>query len=299
MKILVIGGSGVIGYNIINLLKKRKKDVHFTYFKNSVPTEHGYHLDATNKESTLELIKKLRPDIIVHASALTNVDLCETDKKMADALNVSGVENIIKAAKTCKSKLVYISTSAVFDGTKPQYFEDDQTSPVSYYGITKAKGEQIVKDSNLPHLIVRTDQPYCWIKKWQHTNSVLRVLLTLKSGHTLREITDWHNTPTFVPNFADALLKLLENGSEGTFHLVGSDFVTRHELSLRVADIFSLNRKLIEPVSSKLLQLAATRVNVRLDNRKITKETGIAMLGIDEGLRKMLASSGDGDSHKV
>ena len=79
MKILIIGGSGVIGYNLIQYLIKRN-NVHYTFLQNSISEPNGYCLDITNKISTIELIKKIRPDVIIHTAALTNVERCEKEK---------------------------------------------------------------------------------------------------------------------------------------------------------------------------------------------------------------------------
>ena len=86
-------------------------------------------------------------------------------------------------AKKTNSKLVYFSTSAVFDGKKIKYSESDETCPVNNYGITKVLSEQLIKNSKLPFLIIRTDQPYGWNEKWQRTNSVLRIIDNLKNNN--------------------------------------------------------------------------------------------------------------------
>lgn len=289
MKILVIGGSGVIGLQIIKHCLKQKVSVEFTYLTHAFGSENiGHYLDITNREDVLMSLTKTQPDIVIHTVALTNVDLCENNKPLANSINVDGTRNVIEACKKTNSKLVYISTSSVFDGKKEKYFETDRPSPTSHYGITKLKGEEFVKDSGIPHLILRTDQPYCWTEKWQHTNSVLRVLDKVGSGETFNEITDWYNTPTYVPDFVKAAFALVNENAEGIFHLVGSDFISRYDCSLQVADIFKLNKKLIRPIQSDKLGLPVKRSNVYLSNDKIHHQTGIKMCDIKEGLNKML-----------
>lgn len=287
MKILIIGGTGVIGFRLFNYFQNKGHNIELTYLKNQLQIEHSHHLDITQKNHTVDLIKKLDPDIVIHTTALTNVDLCETNHMLADSINVEGTSNVIEGCKTIRCKLVYLSTSAIFNGTKNQYFENDQASPISYYGLTKYHGEQLVRDSTLRHLIIRTDQPYCWIEKWQHTNSVIRVIETLRSGNTLNEISDWYNTPTYVPNLIIAVEKLIEKELTGTFHLSGSDFINRYDWSLRIASIFALDQKKIKPVNSSTLNLPARRANVNLNNKKLLDMTGMRMMGIDEGLEDM------------
>ncbi len=288
MKILVIGGSGVIGFKLVEYFNKIQRNVEFTYYTNKPKFSKGHCLDITQKKPTIELITKVNPDIVIHAIALTNVDLCETNNELAHSINVNGIENVIEGCKIAGSKLVYISTSFVFDGKKQEYFEDDKTSPATYYGVTKYKGEQLVIKSDLSYLILRTDQPYCWIESWQHTNSVLRVIDTLQSGKILKEIKDWYNTPTYIPDFVSVTEKLINNEMTGIFHVVGSDFINRYNMSLKVAEVFGLNKNMIKSVTSDTLNLAAKRVNVNLNNKKVFRKTGIQMRNITNGLMKML-----------
>jgi len=287
MKILVIGGSGVIGLKFLNFFLRNGEDVSFTYNKNKIPLSNSFHLDITEKEYTLDLIKEVNPEVIIHATAVTNVDLCETNHDLATSVNVDGTSNIVEGAKITNSKIVYLSTPFVFDGKKSGYTEEDKTSPSTFYGLTKFEGEQIVIKSEIPYLILRIDQPYCWIEEWQHANSVLRVIQTLKAGKILREIQNWKNNPTYVPDLVRATYELLIKNASGIFHLVGSDFINRYDWSLKVAQEFDLDKKLIIPINSDELNLSTKRVNVKLYNKKLYQKTGIQMLGIKEGLHEM------------
>ncbi len=284
MKILIIGGSGVIGWNF---LSKFPQNTKFTYYKNKTHLNSGFFLDITNFDETLYVIEKEKPDIVIHTSSLTNVDLCERDHALANSINVQGTENIVESCKNIKSKIVFVSTSFVFDGQKDQYFEEDMKSPSTYYGFTKARAEDIIVNSGLPYLILRTDQPYCWIKKWQHTNSVLRVIDNIKLGNRHREIEDWHNCPTYVPEFSESLKKMIDLNMEGIFHVVGSDYINRYDWALEIANIFGLDKNMIDKINSSELSLSATRKNINLNNEKLYEKIGMKMSGIKTGLIKM------------
>jgi dTDP-4-dehydrorhamnose reductase len=208
---------------------------------------------------------------------------------------VQGTTNIVDGCKMTKSKLIYVSTSFVFDGHKKPFFEEDEIIPTTYYGLTKAKGENLVKQSGLSYLILRTDQPYGWAKKWQHTNSVLRIIQTLGSGNEFREIVDWYNTPTYVPDFVNASARLIEQNESGIFHLVGSDYVSRYDWAMLIAESFGLDKKLIIPISSTTLNLQAKRDNVYLSNEKLYNKTGVRMMGIMGGVNEMLRTRSEND----
>ncbi len=286
MKILVIGGSGVIGSQLVKKLEKYN-DLYWTFYKNKSDKKNSFYLDITKKEQVIKEISKINPEIIFHTTAITNVDLCEENMELAESVNYFGTYNIIEACKNTKSKIVYISTSAVFDGTKNEYSEDDEPSTCNNYGKTKLKGEKIVMESNLSYLILRIDHPFDWNQKWQHTNSVLRVINTISKKKKLKEIIDWYNSPTYIPDIIDAITKLIENDKNGIYHLIGNDFLNRYEFAQIIVKIFGLDDKMLIPINSESLQLSAKRSNSKLSNKKLFNETGMKMKGVEEGLENM------------
>jgi len=286
--ILIIGGSGRIGSKLIDYFSEKNVETKYTFCNNEISLPKGFHLDITKKRNTIDLITKINPNVVIHTASLVDADLCETNHSLADLINVKGTENVIEGCKITNSKLVYISTSFVFDGTKDLYFEECSTCPTTYYGITKLRAENLVLDSSLKFLILRTDQPYCWIEKWQKINSVLRVLRTLGSGKELKEITDWLNSPTYVPDLVNVVDKLVEKNLTGIYHTVGSDYISRFDWAIQTAKTFGLDIKMLKPIPSEELNLPAKRDNIRLSNQKTFEKTGIRMMGVEEGMLQML-----------
>jgi len=290
MKILIIGGEGVIGSHFNKFYHDDKQNVHYSYFSHNLLTyQDGYQLNIIEKDSTENLILKSNPDIVIHAAALTNVDLCERDNDLANSINFEGTKNVISGCKKAQCKLIFISTSFVFDGNNKKYHENDIPNPINYYGITKLKAEEAIKNSDLSFLILRTDQPYCWSEKWQHTNSVIRAISTLRSRKILNEIIDWYNNPTYVPDLVNATSVLINKDISGLFHLAGSDYINRYEWSIKVAEIFDLDKDLIKPIHSDSLNLPVKRPNVNLSNKKLFNKIGREMMNVKDGLTSMLA----------
>ena len=216
-------------------------------------------------------------------------DLCEKNNSLAYSINVDGTKNIIQACEKANCKIIFVSTSFVFDGLKNEYTEDDKTSPATYYGFTKWKGEEYVKVAKVPYLILRTDALYGWVEKWQRDNSVTRALKFLRAEKTLKEITDWCNTPTYLPDFVTAIIKLIKLNKTGIYHLTGSNFISRFEWSKEVADVFGLNLNNIVPVLSKELEhISVKRVNINLLNNKIKNDTGTSFKTTRQGAISML-----------
>ena len=287
MKILVIGGSGLIGSFFVKEFLKQNHDIIYTYYKNKIYSTNSIYLDVQDRISTIKTIEKINPELIIICNSLTGVDFCEKNPLLTNSINVKGTQNIVDACIEINCKIIFISTSAVFDGTKNEYYENDSPNPTSVYGLSKLQGELIVKNSNLPFLILRTDQPYCWKEKWQHTNSVIRVIENLKENKIFNEISDWYNTPTYVPDFIEASMELIKNNSEGIFHLVGSDYVDRFSWAKKTAKIFKLKNELINSIHSSELKLFVERKNIHLNNDKLFQKVQHRMIGIDEGLKEM------------
>lgn len=288
MKILIFGGSGPIGYYLFKELRANKHLVDATYFTNNMFSEIEYKLDTTNSESTKNLITRINPDLVIDTVALSGVDLAETNHQLADSVTVEGTKNIINGCKITKSKIVYISTTYVFGDNEKIHTEADTPRPANYYGVTKLRAEELVINSGLEYLILRTDQPYGWIRGNQRKNSVIRTLDTLKTGNVLKEITDWYSVPTYLPDFALAACKLVENNESGIFHVTGNDYLSRYEWALQIADVFGLNKKLIVPIESSELKLPAKRSNPNVSNKKLIQRTNIMMKGIKDGLLDMI-----------
>ena len=272
---IIIGGTGLIGSYLVKEL-----DYAFTYKTN--PQPHGFYLDITDDID----FSFFKPDIVIHTAALTNVDLCETDQSLAYQINVKGTENVISACKKSNSKIIFISTSNVFPGTKSPYYEYDKTEPINYYGKTKLIGEQLIQDSGLEYLILRTDQPYGWKESWQRDNTVLRMISKLYSTGRLEELMDWYNNYTYLPDFASAVKKLIDMKLTGIFHVCGNGFTYRYDFARMVADTFKLNKDKIFPIHSSKLNLAAKRPSVCMNNNKLFKSIGFKMSGF-EGLKAM------------
>ena len=287
MKFLIIGGSGTIGYHLIEKFKNNDENFEYTINNNKIDFENQKKLDITNQGNTFDLIQKSNPDIVIHTAAQTNLDLCEKNHELANSINVVGTQNIIEACKHTKSKICFISTSFVFDGKNESYVETDTRSPPNFYGLTKIKAEKIVENSGLKFLILRTDSLYGWTKKFQRVNPVIRVLDTLRSGKNLKEITDWYNTPTYIPDFVNALEILLKTNKNGIYHVSGSEYINRFSFALKTARIFNLYKELLIPINSETLKLTAKRANVNLINEKLFNHTGIKMKNIDQGLEEM------------
>jgi dTDP-4-dehydrorhamnose reductase len=267
-KILIIGGSGLLGFKLGVHLEQHHYDVHSTYHQALLGTpEKKYRLDITKKEDVEDLLKRVHPEIIIHTAAYTNVDACEENKAVAHAVNVDGTLNLINGNKNIGAKFVYISTDYVFDGNKGFYKENDERNPINYYGRTKLEGEILVEEHCDDFIIARTSVLYGSHKN----NFILWLLEQLKQGKHVNIVDDQYVSPTLNLDLAEQLMKLVEQNASSVFHTAGGERISRYDFAVVVADVFGYDKHLINPVRMQDMKWLAPRPrDSSLDVSKLT-----------------------------
>ena len=271
-KLLIIGGSGLVGSTLLQYASPNYS-IHFTYNTNKITFDNVNSTRINllgNQKMLIDLIKEVQPDIVVNTAAHSSVDLCETDHSIADKLHVDITQDITQVCKDIDSKLVYISTDAVFQGElHKKYTELDQPNPINYYGKTKLQAEQITLNASSKNVVLRTAVIYGWNKKSRFTNWIIQ---TLKENHVVDPFIDQYNTPTLVDDLAKSLLGIFEKNISGMFHATGKSCLNRYEFALILASTFGLDKKLIKSVTSKEKKQGAPRaISTCLDSRKLEK----------------------------
>ena len=271
-KLLIIGGSGLVGSTLLQYAAPNY-NIHFTYNTNKIIFDNTSSTQINllhNQKKILELIKEIQPDIVVNTAAHSSVDLCESDHKIADKLHVDITQDITQVCKDVDSKLVYISTDAVFQGElNKKYNELDQPNPINYYGKTKLQAEQIILNASPKNVILRSAVIYGWHKKSRFTNWIIQ---SLKEKRMVDPFIDQYNTPTLVDDLVKSLLNIFEKNISGIFHATGNSCINRYEFALVLANTFGLDTKLIKPVTSKEKKQDAPRpISTCLDSTKLEK----------------------------
>ncbi len=291
MRILITGGSGLLGANLSKDFSK-ENEVYSAYGKNrfSMQNVKTFPLNILEKSKVEEAIRETSPDFIIHAAALTNMKYCEENKKEAYGINVKGTRNVAEAAGKYGKKVIYISTSFVFDGKKGNYSETDNPKPISHYAETKLQGEkEALKQKE--NIVVRTDI-YGW--NLQNKESFAEwVINSLRRKERINVYSDIYFSPILVNYLSDVFLKMHKKGLAGIYN-IASERSTRAEFAYKVAEIFNLDKKLINPApcSNPLIPKDSS-----LDNRKIEKELKIKMPKMEEGIRRMREE--EGKLHKI
>ena len=285
-KLLIIGGSGLVGSTLIEYAKT-DYDIHFTINTNESSFDDipFTKIDLMkNKSEILNLINDFKPDVVVHTAAHSSVDLCETDHKLANFLHIDVTKDITKLCHQINAKLIYFSTDAVFNGKmNKKYVENDTPHPINYYGKTKLDAEKIILNQSTKNVILRPSVIYGWHKKSRFTNWIIE---SLKNKITVDPHVDQYNTPTLVDDLVKSILLIIEQDISGLFHSTGKTCVNRYELANIIADIFGFDNKLIKPVTSNEKKQDAPRPKKTcLDSSKLEKTIDYQFKNISEGIK--------------
>jgi dTDP-4-dehydrorhamnose reductase len=178
-------------------------------------------LDLASRDSVLQAITTVAPDVVVHAGAWTNVDGCETDPDRAFAVNALGTRHVAEGARMVGARVCYVSTDYVFDGTSPvPYREWDAVNPVSVYGRSKLGGEQSLGPDDC---VVRTS----WVCG-AHGANFVKTMLRLASGGDgpVSVVDDQRGCPTFTPDLAEVIRRLVVARVPGVHHVTNQGATT-------------------------------------------------------------------------
>lgn len=249
MKILVIGAGGQLGYDITRLAQD-----------DTIPVKR-HQLDITDFHKVREIMS-LKPDVVINCAAYNLVDACEDDDKTAFLINAYAVRNLAIASENVL--FVHISTDYVFDGEKGEpYVENDQTNPISVYGLSKLAGEIFTREHARKHIIVRSCGLYgIWgseISGRSFRNFPERVMETLKTGKKMKVVKDRFASPTYTKDLARKILELVKEGFQGTVHIVNGDGISWYDFAVKVAQKSNLNSDDIVPILSSELKSKAKR----------------------------------------
>ena len=160
MKFLVTGSAGLIGSQIVKDLVQKKYTVYSCYHDKKplggIPTS----LDLSDESQIIQTLQETKPDRIIHLAAITNVDLCETEKELTILINTKATEILARQAVKLNAFFLYVSTDYVFDGINGMKKENDTTNPLGFYGKSKLGGELVLNKLASNWCIARTSTPF-------------------------------------------------------------------------------------------------------------------------------------------
>jgi dTDP-4-dehydrorhamnose reductase len=287
-KILLTGANGLLGQKTAQIFAaETTHELILTDIQPIAADPHDYEyfpMDITKKEDVKSSVRKYAPSIIINIAAYTNVDGCETEKELSWRVNVDAVKHFIIASRINTSKIIHISTDYVFDGKYGNYDENSKPNPISYYGKGKLASENALITSGVPHAIIRPMIIYGTGKNLR-LNFALWLIEKLKNSEPVNIVDDQFGQPTIVDDIALGILRIVDRDKFGIYHICGSEYVSRFDFAVKLAEVFSFDKKLINPVKTSDLQQAAPRpMHSSFILLKAETELGIKPLNVMEGL---------------
>jgi len=256
MKIAVTGSTGLLGKYLLRL-----PDMIGT---------GGSGVDITDLPTITDAISSIRPDWIIHAAALTNVDFCERNPRDSVLVGILGTENVMLAAAHFGARVLFVSTDSVFDGEKGCYSETDAVKPINRYARHKTVSESIVL-SNRENIVIRTN--FFGVGGKSYTDWLMREL----SGGAVSVFSDSTWSPIYAGHLAQLMLDSIHSGLSGIYHVSGSEPITKYDFAVQMKNILGLNGNVV-PVPVSSVNLAARRPkNTSLDCRKFEANIGVSL----------------------
>lgn len=298
MNVLITGATGLLGRYLISG-KDASDDITALYFGAYAVKDSdrvGYvQCDVQHKDSLEKIFSSNKVDVVIHAGGIANVDFCETQYEIAYLSNVVGTQNVIDLCLAHGSKMVFVSSNAVFDGNDAPYKESDAPNPVNTYGKMKLECEGRVAAAFEDHLIIRPILMYGWNGPHERKNLATSLIERLPLAQAVSMVDDVRENPLYAGAGAEVIWKLIRTRRRGVYHVGGRDTVNRYQYALEIADVFGLDKRLVRPVGSSFFPALAPRPrDTSYDTSKVARDTSIAPLGLREGLLRMKAERGDG-----
>jgi dTDP-4-dehydrorhamnose reductase len=299
MKLLIPGVSGLLGINLAQETMSEFEVVGIDRGKlNNAPFE-VLHQDLLNASTIEKILDSEKPNYLINCAALANLEDCEESPTLAKQLNIDLPRILARACKIRNIPFVHISTDAVFDGEKDDFYtEDDKPNPLSVYAKTKLEGEWAVLTENSEAIVARVNF-YGWSLNGRRSLAEFFVN-NLMNNKSMSGFTDVLFCPMLVNDTARILMKMLKKELKGLYHLVGPHAMSKYQFGVEIARKFKLKESDITPKSVSFSGLIAKRSNnLSLSTRKLSTDLGESLPEFSTGLNEFYTQYQQGYPQKI
>jgi dTDP-4-dehydrorhamnose reductase len=255
MRVVITGANGQLGQALQAACVTLQHTPGFEHLESAelIPVDLP-EWDVSDPQQVSRLAA-LKAGLIIHCAAMTDVDGCAQDPDLAFRVNAFGAQNVALACHRNSASMVYISTNEVFDGTAGRpYTEFDQTHPINAYGASKLAGERATASLLHRLYVVRIS----WLFAPHGRNFVSKILARADQQDRLQVVTDEVANPTYAPDLAVALWKLVGTGHYGVYHLVNEGACSRYEFALEILREAGREHIAVQPITSDRYRRAST-----------------------------------------
>ncbi|RYZ91145.1 MAG: dTDP-4-dehydrorhamnose reductase [Proteobacteria bacterium] len=290
-RILLTGVQGQVGFELVKSLGTCGAELILAA-RNTKAIEHlGYPvvaLDLADKIGVQNVVREIKPHIVINPAAYTAVDKAESDKDQAYLVNEEAMTALCEVLKEIKAGLIHFSTDYVYNATHQNpNVETDVTSPGNVYAASKLAGERVIANSSIPHIILRTS----WVYGTSGNNFVKTMIKLARERETLGIVSDQVGSPTSAATLAQAVASILQQGAadpvgfllakQGIYNISDRGYTTWHDFAV---EIFKLARGLgielkvneVKGIKTQDYKTPAARpLNSRLSLEKLGRELNI------------------------
>lgn len=293
MRIAITGASGLLGHALIASASPRHDiiaGIHSSELLDVGSIEQSL-LDLTDTQSIRRFVEQSRPDYLIHSAAITDVDLCEREPKRAQLLNADATRLIVDAVRNLPTRVVYISTDYVFDGTAGPYSETDATNPINVYGKTKLEGELAIRSLDERGMIVRSAS-FLGHGGPERPTFAERMLETMRTNPPLKSAVDQISNVAPVDELAFGILRLIGSGGTGIWHIAHPRLISRYDLAVMLAKRAGLDaNRCVQRVAYESLGRTARRpLRSGLNCEKATSALGLTFRSLGESIVRYIAT---------
>jgi dTDP-4-dehydrorhamnose reductase len=234
------------------------------------------------------LMANLKPDVVIHCAAMTDVDGCARNPDLAYRINAFGTQNVALACQRAGAAMVHISTNEVFDGASGEaYREFDPRHAINPYGASKLAAERIASQLVSKLYLVRIS----WLFGPKGNNFVSKVVRLADKSGLLRVVTDEVANPTYAPDLAEALARLIQTEHYGVYHLVNEGYCSRYEFAVEIIKQSGREQIPVMPITSDQFQRASIPPPFAPLRNTVGAALGITLRPWQQALADYLAES--------
>ncbi len=286
-RVLVTGATGLLGRALVREAMAVHEVVAMVHNRElQVDGVEQVRIDVRDLDALRDTVERVAPDLVVNTAALVRPDQCEADPGLTERMNVDVPATLAEVLRDTGSRLVHISSDAVYGSAQPPFDEATRPRPESAYARSKVRSEEAVLDRHPEALVLRTNF-FGWSATGQQSLAEF-FLNALRAGRPTPGFTDVEFTPLYTGDLAALLLEAVDRGVSGVRNLGGGEPMSKYHFGRQIAIAFGLDPDLVEPVSRHDVGFSATRSAVlSMDSSRIAAELGISLPTIVSGIARM------------
>jgi dTDP-4-dehydrorhamnose reductase len=264
-RVLITGANGLLGQELVRLMSRFAEYDVLATARDPAPrfsdASCGYvPLDVTSSQDVRLIFQDFAPDVVINCAAMTQVDQCEVNREECWKVNVDAVECLAKNCQATGARMIQVSSDFVFDGLDGPYAEDARPNPISFYGKSKLAAENVTRSAGLDKWgIARTVLVFGTGNGLTRSNFARWVIDNLIEGRPIEVVNDQWRTPTYAPDLAAGIERMVRYNKTGLYHISGREWLTVYDFARTIAEVCDLDASLIHPTDASRFRQTAQR----------------------------------------